>query len=95
MAVIFILFELKIEIITLKFYFLTFFFGKSIFALFCGCLCFNKNKWFSISVAVILWVICLIFFILGLIFKDKEKESFAQSTEKVEKTVEIDSTQNA
>ena len=50
---------------------------------------------FSISVAVILWVICLIFFILGLIFKDKEKESFAQSTEKVEKTVEIDSTQNA
>ena len=48
--------------------------GKSFFALFCGCLCFHKTKWFTIGIGIALWIVCVIYFVLGLVFADEEQQ---------------------
>jgi hypothetical protein len=54
--------------------------GKSFFALFCGCLCFHTSKWFTIAIGCALWVVCIIYFVLGWVFVDEEHQKLNSVT---------------
>ena len=68
-----ILCEIPINVILNQFNFMQFYIGKAAFALFLGLLCFNSHKWFTITVGVVLFVVFVLYLILGIIFFNNEK----------------------
>ena len=85
LGVLFILCEIEWEKVLSHFNFLRYYLGKAFFCLFLGLLCFNKDKWFTILVGIIFWVVCAIYIILGVVFFNQEKGIGGNAT--VTKTV--------
>lgn len=73
LGVTWILCEIPIGIILNQFNFMQFFIGKAVFALFLGLLSFNSHKWFTITIAVVLFIVCILYLVLGIIFWTNEK----------------------
>ena len=67
-----------------------FYFGKSIFSLFLGLLCFNTEAWFTIAVGVVLFVVCVLYIILGIVFFQDERDNFSnEGTQEVKRDVKV------
>ena len=62
-------------------------------------ICFNSSKWFTIASAIVLWVVCALYLILGICFCRQETELYsnpsAESESKVVKEVKIAQTASA
>ena len=59
-------------------------------SLFLGLLCFNTGKWFTIAVGVILFVVCVLYIILGIVFFKNERENYSSDgTSEVKRDVKV------
>ena len=72
-----------------------YYFGKAAFALFLGLLCFNNHKWFTILIGVILFVVCVLYLILGFIFiKDERQTRNELNSSAVKKDISVEKPQS-
>ncbi len=76
MAIVFILCELNIDKVRRHFNFLSFFFGKGIYCLFLGMMCFDQHKWFSWACSVLFFVSAVLYIILGIVFLKDEQGKY-------------------
>ena len=75
-----ILCEIPINVILNQFNFMQFYIGKAAFSLFLGLLCFNSHKWFTITVGVVLFVIFVLYLILGIMFFNNERGKLGENS---------------
>lgn len=57
-----------------------FYIGKAAFSLFLGLLCFNSHKWFTITVGVVLFVVFVLYLILGIMFFNNERGKLGENS---------------
>ena len=59
-------------------------------SLFLGLLCFNTGKWFTIAVGVVLFVVCVLYIVLGSVFFSHEKANYSsEGTIEVKRDVKV------
>ena len=68
-----ILNELDIKRVKKHFNFLRFFFGKGLYCIFLGLICFNRHKWFSWACSILFFISAVFYILLGITFRRDEK----------------------
>lgn len=63
-----------------------------------GLLSFNQHKWFTILNAVILWIICVLYIVLGVVFFNEERAQTGtpnQAPPQPSREIKVDIKENA
>ena len=78
-----------------QFNFLGLFFGKALFCLFLGLMCFNTHKWFSWACSILFFISTVFYLILGVTFRKEEKSKLQKIMSSPSKEIrEVDIKQN-